>query len=81
MGYTETRGQKKKSLLYGFYRKVIDKKRKKGEKNYDFWLNIHLPDGEELGLRLILCEQREIIHPSLKTTKIYGDLRFQFQST
>lgn len=42
-----------------------------------------MPDGEELGLRLILCEQRDLICPSLKTTvctwtEIYEDLDSSF---
>lgn len=54
-------------------------KREERERNYDFWLDSHLPDGEELGLRLVLCEQRGLLCFSLKTTvctrtEICGDL-------
>ena len=48
---------------------VVDEKRRK---KHDFWLDIYLPNGKELLIRLILCKQRGLICRPLKTTVCTG---------
>ena len=57
-------------FIWMTYNTVLSYRRSRWEerKRHDSWLDIHLPNGKELCPRLVLCEQRGLIRPALKTT-------------